>query len=252
MPRRKPKYDKEAQEKLKNSLESLLSDEGLDIPQITDDDLPKIRTTESLDSTSIKIEAEADAKIMLESVVDFYLTNELINKKEYVAYKQKIDSMNLSSMMFQLKAAQHMVVKVIEEIDLGTVNPRMIEVFCQLQTQLAQIPKNYTEYLAKMEDSYKRMQVDSDTKSERGDVIKTEDGDIKVPDGVSDGASEGIRTRGTRSLMENLQTIFGENKVVDGQLEIIDESIDPRVKAQNNPSSNNEDEGEDIDEDYFS
>jgi hypothetical protein len=252
MPRRKPKYDKETQEKLKNSLESLLSDEGLDIPQITDEDLPKIRTTESLDTTSIKIEAETDAKIMLESVVDFYLTNELINKKEYVSYKQKIDSMNLSSMMFQLRAAQHMVVKVIEEIDLGAVNPRMIEIFCQLQTQLAQIPKNYTEYLSKMEDSYKRMQVDSDSKSERGDVIKTQDGDIKVPEGVSDGASEGVRTRGTRSLMENLQTIFGENKVIEGQLEIVDESIDPRVKAQHTSRSEGEEEGQDIDDEYFS
>lgn len=252
MPRRKPKYDKETQEKLKSSLESLLSDDVLDLPSITDDELPKIRSTQSLDSEAVKIQTETDAKMMLESVVDFYLTNELIDKKEYVGYKQKIDSMNLSSMMFQLKAAQHMIVKVIEEIDLGTVNPRMIEVFCQLQTQLAQIPKNYTEYLSKMEDSYKRMQADNDVKKDRGDVIQTEQGDVKIPVGVTEGTSEGIRTRGTRSLMENLQNIFGENKVVEGQIEIIDESIDPRVKNQKNTESGEEKTESDIDDDYFS
>jgi predicted GIY-YIG superfamily endonuclease len=105
-----------------------------------------------------------DAKSLMDSIVKFYLDENLIDQTDYIVYKKKIDSMNISSMMLQLKTAQHAITKLLEEIDLGMANPRMFEVLAQLQSQIMQMPKDYQNYMEKMEESYRRAGQDLEKK----------------------------------------------------------------------------------------
>ena len=145
--------------------------------------------------------------------MDFYLKENLIEKSDYVLYKQKIDSMNISSMMLQLKTAQHAITKLLEEIDLGNANPRMFEVLAQLQSQIMQMPKDYQNYINKMEESYIRLRSEGERKAYAGGVQMEYNPENKTSSLGSSfsphGQGDGIKVRGTKGLMEGLRDILG-------------------------------------------
>lgn len=212
MPRRKPKPDKIVQENIKNTLDQILMEEGLDSDSLSPSDLPRMKTTDIMDFSTSKTEVGADARALMTSIVDLYLKENLIEKSDYVTYKQKIDAMNISSMMLQLKTAQHAITKLIEEIDLGNANPRMFEVLAQLQSQIMQMPKDYQQYMNKMEESYIRLRSEGERKAYSGGVQMDYDSENKVSglgNTFPSSQGEGIRVRGTKGIMEGLRDILG-------------------------------------------
>ena len=212
MPRRKPKPDKIVQENIKNTLDQILMEEGLDSDSLSPSDLPRMKTTDIMDFSTSKTEVGADARALMTSIVDLYLKENLIEKSDYVTYKQKIDAMNISSMMLQLKTAQHAITKLIEEIDLGNANPRMFEVLAQLQSQIMQMPKDYQQYMNKMEESYIRLRSEGERKAYSGGVQMDYDSESKVSglgNTFTSSQGEGIRVRGTKGIMEGLRDILG-------------------------------------------
>jgi len=168
MPRRKPKPERVVEEKIKESLDSILQDENLDFDAVTTEDLPRLKSTELMNFSEATQTTGSDAKAILDSIAKFYLDENFLDQTNYVDYKKKIDSMNLASMMLQLKTAQHAITKLLEEIDLGNANPRMFEVLAQLQSQIMQMPKDYQGYVQKMEESYKSIGTQLESKSNSG------------------------------------------------------------------------------------
>jgi len=212
MPRRKPKPEKVVQENIKNTLDQILMDEGLDSDVLTPSDLPRMKTTDIMDFSSAKNDVGNDAKMLMSSIVDLYLKENLIEKSDYVMYKQKIDAMNISSMMLQLKTAQHAITKLIEEIDLGNANPRMFEVLAQLQSQIMQMPKDYQQYMNKMEESYVRLRTEGERKAYSGGIQMEYDPESKTTglgNSFTPCSGEGIRVRGTKGIMEGLRDMLG-------------------------------------------
>jgi len=89
--------------------------------------------------------------------------------------------------MFQLKSAQHAITKILEEIELGNTHPRLFEVLGQLQSQIMQMPKDYQNYMEKMEQGYKRLRNEIDQKNHANGISmeKSEEGDLYIPSGTS-------------------------------------------------------------------
>lgn len=228
MPRRKPKPEKQVQQKIKESLDSILGDDDLDLKSLTSEDLPKIRSTEIMDFVDAKQTTGTEAKALLDKMVDFYLDGHYIDQSDHIEYKKKIDSMNLSSMMLQLKTAQHAIIKLLEEIDTGNTNPRLFEVLAQLQSQIMQMPKDHQAYIQKMEESYKTLKNDLVERKESGSFVigKTGEDTINSPNGS-------IRVRGTKNLMENLRGILG-SQIEDVTVEDLGEDaiVNARKKAE--------------------
>lgn len=232
MPRRKPKPEKIVQENIKNTLDQILKDEGLDNESIQPFDLPRMKTTEIMDFGTAKSTVGADARMLMTSIVDFYLKENLIEKSDYVLYKQKIDGMNLASMMLQLQTAQHAITKLVEEIDLGNGNPRMFEVLAQLQSQIMQMPKDYQQYISKMEEGYARLRLEGERKAYSGGVQMEYDKETKTSF-VGQAPSEGIKVRGTKGLMEGLRDILG-TEIEDVTIEDVNENslVNARKKEE--------------------
>lgn len=242
MPRRPPKAEKQIQEKIKETLDSIMSEESLDIDSLTTADLPKLKSSEILDFTEAKQTTYHDAKSLLDNMVDFYLDKNLINENDHIKYKKSIDSMNLSSMLLQLKTAQHAIIKLLEEIDMGNAQPRIFEVLAQLQSQIMQMPKDYQNYVEKMEDSYKRLKLDMDQKVYNGSMVI--EGET-----TQRSNSNGIKVRGTKGLMENLRDIMG-SEIEDVTVEEVDENsiVNARKKVARDVEGNpQEDENKDMD-----
>lgn len=257
MPRRKPKPDKIVQENIKNTLDQILVDENLESDSFSLSDLPRMKTTDIMDFSTSKTEVGADARMLMTSIVDLYLKENLIEKSDYVVYKQKIDAMNISSMMLQLKTAQHAITKLIEEIDLGNANPRMFEVLAQLQSQIMQMPKDYQQYINKMEESYIRLRGEGERKAYAGGIqmdFNSESNSSSL--GMSSSTSEGIKVRGTKGLMEGLRDILG-TEIEDIKIDETNENsiVNARRKEELSITRNdieiNDENNLEVDEDLF-
>ena len=204
--------NKVVEEKIKETLDSIIMDENLDAVETGTSDLPRLKTSVQMDYMDEKISSASEAKSMLDSLVKFYFDENLISSNSYLDYRKKIDSMNVSSMMFQLKTAQHAITKILEEIDMGNMTPRLFEVLAQLQGQIIQMSKDHQQYLDKMEKSYKVMKDDIDSKNYNGGIMLGESNtDDQIGTPSEDNA---IRVRGTRGLMEGLRGIIG-SEVID-------------------------------------
>jgi hypothetical protein len=249
MPRRKPKAERLAEEKLKQNLDSILMEDSMetDVP-INSPELPRIKSTDLMDFDGEKSSAATDAKALLDSLVNFYVDNAVNGDGSHMELKKKMDSMNIAAMMFQLKTAQHSIIKILEEIDLGNTNPRLFEVLAQMQSQIMQMPKDYQAYLEKTEQNYKKSRIEIDEKNQSNRVVmdKNYEGEsYYVPPVESDQSGGGIRSRGTRGIMEGLRGIIG-SEVVDITAEIVDPNAVVNAKKKkildmNNPNLKTDD-----------
>jgi hypothetical protein len=225
MPRRKPKPEKVIEERIKQNLDSILMDEGFNASFATDSiDLPRIKTTDLMDFAGEQSSASSDAKALMDSLAEFYVDLTTENKSAYhVEQKKKMDTMNVSAMMFQLKTAQHTITKILEEIDLGNTNPRLFEVLAQMQSQIMQMPKDYQTYLEKMEQNYKKSRIEIDEKKQVNRVVMNQENgsDIYSTPVSSLSDNGGIKSRGTRGIMEGLRDLIG-SEVVDITPEIVE------------------------------
>lgn len=217
MPRRKPKKKNLSQEQelaLKNKLDGIvLADEmlsGLTAPEI-----PSIKPFKMMDIDSVKNEVETEARSVLDALAKFYNDMNDLDPDHYMKHKQKIDALNISTMAFQIRAAQHTISKLVEEIDTGNMNPRLFEVLAQLQNQLMQMPKNFSSYMGQMEKNYKQLKSESEDMKKQEDIRFDENGNI-IP---SQENFDALKVRGTKSLMENLQTLMkGKDIIKDAEI----------------------------------
>lgn len=237
MPRRKPKPEKVIQEKIKESLDSIIMEESLDSLVLNTDGLPRLKTTEMMNFSEERTTALADAQALLDSISKFYVDPDVYGNTNHVDLKKKIDATNLSAMMFQLKSAQHAIIKLLEEIDLGNVQPRLFEVLAQLQSQIMQMPKDLQQYLDKMEGSYKKTKMEVEEKRISGGIVMEQEGsDGNFSPGKIQNNPGGLKSRGTKGLMEGLRDILG-SEIVDVKPleENLNAIVNARLKKEMNP-----------------
>lgn len=209
MPRRKPKPEKIIEEQIKKSLDSIIMEESLDsVIEANTSELPRIKSSNLMDYDEEKSTAFTEANSLLDSLTNFYLDPDKIGAPDHLDQKKKIDAINISSMMFQLKSAQHAITKILEEIELGNTHPRLFEVLGQLQSQIMQMPKDYQNYMDKMEQGYKRLRVEVEQKnhSEGISMERSSEGGTYIASSTPEGT---IKSRGTKNMMEGIRELLG-------------------------------------------
>ena len=227
MPRRKPKPEKVIEEKIKESLDSIIMEESLDsVIDGNTSDLPRLKSTDLMDYTEEKSSAFTEAKSLLDSLTDFYVDPDKMGGADHLEQKKKMDAINLSAMMFQLKSAQHAITKILEEIELGNTHPRLFEVLGQLQSQIMQMPKDYQNYMDKMEQGYKRLRNEIDQKNHNNGIsMQKSEGDLYIPSQDSVSESGTIKSMGNKNMMEGLRELLGGEIEDVKPLEIDEEKI---------------------------
>lgn len=270
MPRRKPNLEKQEQKKIQDTLESLLEDgHHIELDRLQASDMPAMKTLPPLDMKKEQVLLMADAKEYLDQMVEFYYGPELSESTDHLRKKKKIDNMHLSSIMLQMKTTQHAIMKIMEEIELGNVQPRMLEVLGQLQSQLVGYSKEYQNFLKGMEESYKILRVESEQKLAAGaaTVKETESGDLEIDTSSLKRTESGsVKVRGTKALMEGIQDDIkidassSSEDIVDVSVEEIapppPSRVDARAKVQEDSAKRVEERDADaasidIDEDFF-
>jgi hypothetical protein len=254
MPRREPSQkniEKNKQLELKSKLDSILLND--DMLNITSPDIPPINPPRKMDLGIVKTELEMEARKIMSSLVNFYTDENIIEGKEYLEDRKRIDIMSISVMSKTIRTAQHVLDKMIEDVDAGNLQSRHIEVIVQLQNAIMEMPKKYAAYITEMEKSYKGLKKDAESKQNSSGIAIDENGEIKP----NQSNETSLKARGTKAIMEGLQHIIKNGTIVK-DAEIIDEEkrkdlIDPRKKDLERADgiSSEGDEIFNIDEDLF-
>ena len=186
---------KDQADEIRRELEDLIGpDESLDMVD-KDPELPAMRPqTPSVNYTEMKGSADKKAKKTIESLMKFYLDQDLIDNNEYVKAKQKIDEMTMASLVYQLQAGERALTTLLETIDGGELSPRMFEVLATLQKSMLDIIKSQTMYLMAAEESVKRISRDAELFHQKTNKEITGGGAPISTDGAT-------VQRGTKDLM---------------------------------------------------
>jgi hypothetical protein len=184
---------KDQADEIRRELEDLIGpDESLDL--VKDPELPALRPTGGTNYAELKGSAEKKAKKTIESLMKFYLDQDLIDNNEYVKAKQKMDEMTMSSLVYQLQAGEKALTTLLETIDGGELSPRMFEVLATLQKSMLDIIKSQTMYLMAAEESVKRISRDAELFHQKTNK--------QITDGGAPISTEGASVqRGTKDLM---------------------------------------------------
>ena len=185
---------------IRRSIDDLLSDDNL--PSPTSSGLPSFSDHEPMDYGGAKTSSTNDAKRLMNSLLKFYLSNELIEKNEYVQLKAKVDVMTLSNLINQMQIAEHAITTLMRTIDSGEFTPRMFEVLGGLQKTMLDIMKHQTLHMMAAEENMKKLKRDIDIYANTGAIE------------IKEVKSSGTINRGTRNLMKDIQAeISGEEEI---------------------------------------
>jgi hypothetical protein len=205
---RKIDPEKKEQMLLRDELEKLISEDSQVIQALTaqaSSILPS-RPISPLDYNNVKIECEDAADEIVNSVASFYLDERIIENTPYVKQKTAVDHITVSNLLFQMKTAEHAIIKLLEEIDGGNLHPRTFEVLSSLQRSKMEIVKHLAQFMIIMENNYKNLKVDYDVKASTTTDVESEE------------LGNPMQTRGTRGMLEALREAVPERRAA-GKME---------------------------------
>jgi len=179
------------------------------------------RSEQFLDYHKVKTVIDKESRDIVHSIAEFYLEEEIVEKVPYVAQKTKVDHITVSSLLFQMKTAEHAIIKLLGEIDDGNLHPRTFEVLASLQRSKMEIVKHLAQFMIIMENAYKNFQEDYRIK-------KSENTNFEEDDNAG-----GFRTRGSKSLIQAMQRIK-EQGGADDDIEQIAKDTDSKNKIVDN------------------
>ena len=198
---------KESKEELRQSLDDLL---GYDLP----DEIPGIDMGTDLPKVSaprhvapIEDKSKIKAQKVMDKLLRFYLSEEVIEEQEYIKAKAELDKQALGSLIKQMENSERAINILMDTIFEGDVAPRMFEVLSDLQRTMLDIIKSQTMYMIAIEENARKMAREIDIyQPQSGRGAHRESG------------SGGVKSRGTKDLMRALQnTIREEAKDVDSE-----------------------------------
>ena len=190
-----------SKDKFRDSLGDLLNDLPDEVPGLEETpELPKVRL-ESTQAVALT-RAKGKAQKVMNSLLKFYLSEEIIAEHEYIQAKAQLDEYALGMLIRQMENSETAITTLMDTINEGDVSPRMFEVLSDLQRTLLDIIKSQTMYMVAIEENAKKTSRDIDVYH-------------GSPEGDSRNKTSGVKSRGTKDLMRALQETINEEDIED-------------------------------------
>lgn len=189
--------DNQNENPVRRSIDDLLKEDNL--PTQNQGGLPAFNEHVPMNYVEAKDTSMNSAKKLMNSLLKFYLSEDLIQKNEYIQLKAKVDVMTMAQLIFQMQTAEHAITILMRSIDAGEVSPRMFEVLGGLQKTMLDIMKHQTLHMMASEENMKKLKRDIDIYADpQPKVIEAK--------------SAGTINRGTRNLMKEIQAELGNEE----------------------------------------
>ena len=151
---------------IRDSIADLLTDNDINLTDDIDSQTLNFNRVPSTISKSDMVTLEQSrkkAKDVMESLLRVYLSDNFISKNEYVKAKVNLDSMTLGNIMNQMEVSQRAIQILMDNIELGDVNPKLFEVLGKLQGTFIDLVKAQTTYIMNASDEYEKIALDKDS-----------------------------------------------------------------------------------------
>ena len=151
---------------IRNSIADLLTDNDINL---TDDidaqtlNFNRVPSTVSKKDMMTLEQSRQKAKDVMESLLRVYLSDNFISKNEYVKAKVNLDAMTLGNIMNQMEVSQRAIEILMDNIELGDINPKLFEVLGKLQGTFIDLVKAQTTYIMNASDEYEKLALDKDS-----------------------------------------------------------------------------------------
>jgi hypothetical protein len=193
-----------SKDRFRDTLGDLLNDLPDDVPGLDDmPQLPRVRAENT--QVALTEKAKNRAKRVMNNLLKFYLSEQIIEEHEYIQAKAELDEYALSMLIRQMQNSESAISTLMDTINEGDTSPRMFEVLSDLQRTLLDIIKSQTMYMVAIEENAKKMSRDIDVYHGGGDTQSTK----------KSGGQSGLKTRGTKDLMRALQDSINEDEIQD-------------------------------------
>jgi len=207
---RKPTEERKREMELKDELERLISQDVSEmgtLVQQAQSVLPARSTSSFLNYDEVKNDSDTKSTDIVDSIAEFYLDKTIISEIPYVKQKNSVDKITISNLLFQMKTAEHAIVKLLEEIDNGNTHPRTFEVLSSLQRSKMEIVKHLAQFMVIMEQNYKNLKEDYRIKkSEEPHTLGPGDYTIEGNE------NSGTQFRGTKGLIDVIRQAVPEKR----------------------------------------
>lgn len=174
-----------------------------------------------IDFLMLKTKCETEAKLMILNSVKFVLPADMIQGNEYLQNKIEVDSLSLSGMIYQLRINEIMQKSLVEQVNLGMINPRMWEVFGQLSKIIGELNKQLLQTVEAIQSTYKSLK--DSIKEQRTEALGPQNGTMS-PTGLLTTSNGSVVTRGTKELINNVKNMKRDNINVDLVNDFIDDA----------------------------
>lgn len=193
----------ESKGKFRDSLGDLLNDLPDEVPGLDETpQLPRVRAENTQSAQLVK--AKGKAQRVMNNLLKFYLSEEIIEEHEYIKAKADLDEYALSMLIRQMQNSEYAITALMDQINEGDVSPRMFEVLSDLQRTLLDIIKSQTMYMVAIEENAKKISRDIDVYHGGSDTGQS-----------TNKLNGGIKSRGTKDLMRALQDTINEEDIKD-------------------------------------
>ena len=151
---------------VRDSIADLLNDNDINLLDDIDSQTLTFNKTPSTITTMERVTLEQSrqkAKKVMESLLRVYLSEDFISKSEYAQAKVNLDSMTLGNIMNQMEISQRAINLLMDNIELGDVNPKLFDALGKLQGTFIDLVRTQTNYIMNASDEYEKLALDKDT-----------------------------------------------------------------------------------------
>lgn len=183
---------------IRDSIADLLSDNDINLIDDIDSQTLTFNKTPSTLTNTDRVTLEQSrkkAKGVMEALLRVYLSDNFISKSEYAQAKVNLDSMTLGNIMNQMEISQRAINVLMDNIELGDVNPKLFEVLGKLQGTFIDLVRTQTNYIMNASDEYEKLALDKD-----GDVVEVSASPAKEISG-------GFKSSSQKDLMRLIRNV---------------------------------------------
>ena len=182
---------------LRDSIADLLMDNDINLNDDIDSqtlNFNKVPSTVSKYDMMTLEQSRVRAQSVMESLLRVYLSENYISKSEYVRAKVNLDSMTLGNIINQMEISQRAIQILMDNIEIGDVNPKLFEVLGKLQGTFIDLVKAQTNYIMNASDEYEKIALDKDTVADATPSTAKE-------------ISSGFKSSSQKDLMRMIRTV---------------------------------------------
>ena len=187
---------------IRDSIADLLTDNDININDDIDSQTLTFQRTPSTITNREMMTLEQSRKRagkVMESLLRVYLTENFISKSEFVQAKSNLDSMTLGNIMYQMEISQRAIDVLMDNIELGDVNPKLFEALGKLQGTFIDLVRTQTNYIANASNEYEKLGEEKDQT-------------INISTSTAKEISSGYKSSSQKDLMRLIRNISDKDK----------------------------------------